>query len=46
MHVRMLLDHRRPVELGPESVQSTDQAWHEGWETLAALLATTKATSR
>ncbi|WP_328930021.1 hypothetical protein OG429_39275 [Streptomyces sp. NBC_00190] len=34
------------VQLVNESVQSTDPAWHYGWETVAALIATTKATTR
>lgn len=39
MHIRMLLDYRRPVELITELVQSTDQAWHHAFETCAALVA-------
>ncbi|RKT09863.1 hypothetical protein BX285_6976 [Streptomyces sp. 1114.5] len=40
MHVRMLLDYRRPVELGPELVQSTDQALHALALLVSALLIT------
>lgn len=45
-HAQMLLTHRLQVEPWPELVQSTDPAWHHGWETVAALAATTKATTR
>ncbi|MFF5808862.1 hypothetical protein [Streptomyces sp. NPDC012746] len=44
-HAQMLFNCTPRVELIAKLVQSTDQAWHEGWETIAALLATTKATS-
>ncbi|WP_331743102.1 hypothetical protein OG239_43065 (plasmid) [Streptomyces sp. NBC_00868] len=36
----------RLADYGLNGAYALDQAWHEGWETLAALLATTKATSR
>ncbi|MER5757724.1 hypothetical protein [Streptomyces sp. NPDC002082] len=36
----------RLADFGINDAYALDQAWREGWETLAALLATTKATSR
>ncbi|MGW9374082.1 hypothetical protein ACWGVR_29215 [Streptomyces xanthophaeus] len=36
----------RLADHGLNGAYALDQAWHEGWETLAALLATTKAISR
>ncbi|WP_190194908.1 hypothetical protein [Streptomyces minutiscleroticus] len=45
-HAQMFLTHHHQVEPWPELVQSTDHSWHHGWETVAALIATTKATAR
>ncbi|WBP92002.1 hypothetical protein [Kitasatospora cathayae] len=38
MHVRMVLNHHRPVELGPELVQSTGQSFQVMWLFVAALI--------
>ncbi|MCZ4098032.1 hypothetical protein [Streptomyces sp. H39-C1] len=36
----------RLADHGLNGAYALNQAWHEGWETIAALIATTKATAR
>lgn len=45
-HAQMLFSRTPRVELIVKLVQSTDRAFHHGCETVAALIATTNATTR